>query len=1691
MNISRPVGSEVTEVEFGYFTARDIKNLSVKQITHPQVFDSLGHPISGGLHDLALGAYDKTPCATCRLDARFCPGHIGHIELPIPVYNPLFFSQMYILIRSACLYCYSFRLNRLEIHRYECKLRLLQYSLVTECEMLEEIRADGAIDDGDAEFEEAVEDNKLISTKSTTSPSKKNDTEKQRHLNEKQLIRRRAQFVSDAIARAKETGQVHKSAAVLEERRKLIHEFMKLLLSRQKCDNCGMFSPGFRKDGTSKIFETALRDKQLQNNKLKGGYRQDAMFDRADRRSRQMNVNEVKQKEENDNIEDEEIDNVDGKPQPAKSVSGRYVLSTEVRNHLRRLFRKEKNIVQLIFQSKATSDSVNADMFFIQYLAVPPTRFRPPSKVGGETHEAVQNELLSRILQSALRIRDLNERMNELKHDKVTDNSVEARQILSQLMNTFVTIQNDVNAFIDSSKSAPTMGAARIPPPGIKQLLEKKEGLFRKHMMGKRVNYAARSVISPDPNIETNEIGIPPVFAVKLTYPEPVTPYNFQEMRKAVINGPVVWPGATHIENEDGTLIALHTMTTEQRTALANQLLTPSFGAAVTNKKVYRHIRNQDVVIMNRQPTLHKASMMGHKVKVLQGEKTLRLHYANTSAYNADFDGDEMNMHFPQNENARAEAMMLANTDSQYLVPTSGKPLRGLVQDHVVTGMWMTSNDTMFTREQYHQLVYGTIRPEDGHTTTNRILTVPPAIIKPIPMWTGKQVISTVLLNLKPLDRPGLNLISKNKVDNKYWGEDSQENTVLFMNGNLLCGILDKSQFGASEFGFVHSVHEIYGAHVAGKLLSVLGRLFTKYVQSRGFTCGMDDLRLTQEGNEWRSDILESAKNVGTKAALEVVNLPEETKQNNAELRRRLEEVLRHNEKLAVMDAVVQKYVNAVTSEVVAKCIPDGTLKAFPKNSFMSMVLSGAKGSNVNLSQIMCMLGQQALEGRRVPVMISGKSLPSFKAFDTSAKSGGYIASRFFSGVKPQEFYFHCMAGREGLIDTAVKTSRSGYLQRCLIKQLEGVQTQYDNTVRDSDGSLVQFLYGGDAIEVIQESHLMNFDFCAQNFHSLLQKYPAHEVAGMVDETSAASYSRKVRKNAAKEVNLPHYLKSNKYEPTISKYSPSTYLGSVSEVFQQKLDEYTAARKDTIFSKHSESGITEKMFKALMQLKYMHSLVQPGEAVGILASQSIGEPSTQMTLNTFHFAGHGAANVTLGIPRMREIVMTASLNIKTPQMRLPVLDDVSDDQADDFCKSVARVVISELIDEIFVTERTGIAPDAETVARAYTVRMKFYPREEYESEYDIIQDVLEHAVVVKLLSKLTSTISKELKRQKKASSSGSDAAPQIGKAVKQSADDVLTEKVGDAKTKKDDESDDEDEDDDGDASAEKRKSRTKEASSYEDPDDEDNEVIKSLGKTDYDDEDDEEVEVEKAVEDGDDDTEDAAMTDLRRPLSKRAIERQQEVVGMYPNVTRFDFDDAHGEWCEFELQYPSDNHKLLVINIIESVCRALVVRETPRIGRCLRAQPTKGSSKRSLVTEGVNFQAMWDHDDFIDVNGITSNNIAAVLETYGVEAARNTIVMEIANVFEPYGIKVNARHLELIADMMTRDGGYLAFNRHGVEASASPFLKMSFETTFNFLKQAVLNGDIDDLDSPSARLVVGKLSKVGTGSFDVLTRLNW
>lgn len=439
----------------------------------------------------------------------------------------------------------------------------------------------------------------------------------------------------------------------------------------------------------------------------------------------------------------------------------------------------------------------------------------------------------------------------------------------------------------------------------------------------------------------------------------------------------------------------------------------------------------------------------------------------------------------------------------------------------------------------------------------------------------------------------------KTKVPGKLWGSDSKEDKVIFVNGELLCGVLDKAAFGASDYGLVHSVYELYGPDIAGKLLGILSRLFTKFLQHRAFTCRMDDLLLTSSGNSARTALLDSGKNLGYEAAVE--NFPSLSNLERGEvpgaLRSLLEDVLRDDNKMAGLDMTVKTKLSKLTTSIANACLPDQLVRQFPYNHMQTMTLSGAKGSAVNVRQISCGLGQQELEGRRVPVMVSGKTLPSFRAFETKAIAGGYVASRFLTGIKPQEFYFHCMAGREGLIDTAVKTSRSGYLQRCLIKHLEGICVHYDNTVRGNDNSVYQFAYGGDALDVTKQKHLYQFDFVAQNHETFANRLRPRQITDIVDQTTAVKHMKRRKKG--------------EQDPTMSVYNPTRYLGSTSEEFAAGVEAYIKSNPRTLRKKSAseprfgtwKAKITSKEFRSLMNLKYMRSLVEPGEAVGLLASQ--------------------------------------------------------------------------------------------------------------------------------------------------------------------------------------------------------------------------------------------------------------------------------------------------------------------------------------------------------------------------------------------------------------------------------------------------------------------------------------------------------
>jgi DNA-directed RNA polymerase I subunit RPA1 len=1540
------------------------------------------------------------------------------------------------------------------------------------------------------------------------------------------VIRRRNAFVKKSLKAAKASPwewEREKNEGVAEARRAVVKAFLKSITSGRVCGNCNGISPTFRKDRYVKIFEKALRPKEKAK-MSQGNFRAVSAVQILVQAKKGKTVGDfdegIADIDLSSNEEDEEGEGqtldfngdiavgeartaISGNSRPKVApATQRFVDAAEVKAQLTLLFEREQDILSLVYNSRSTSKKatkVSAEMFFLQTLLVPPNKYRPEARTGeGEIAEAQQNTLYKSILKNC-------ETVAQIYQDIVNPTkAAEAPSLRTRhyhdLQEGCCRLQDAVNSLIDRDRN-PIQGAAgKKNEDGIKQKLEKKEGLFRKNMMGKRVNFAARSVISPDPNIETNEIGVPPVFAKKLTYPEPVTSHNFKDMQQAVINGVDKWPGAAAIENENGQVISLRMKTQDERLALANQLLASSSSSAIgaRNKKVHRHLTNGDVVLMNRQPTLHKPSIMGHRARVLPGEKTIRMHYANCNTYNADFDGDEMNMHFPQTEIARAEALQIADTDHQYLVATSGKPLRGLIQDHISVSVWMCNRDTFFDRATYQQLIYNCLRPENGHIVGERIVTVPPAIIKPFPRWTGKQVITTILKNVMPVNHAPLVLTSKSSTPGDRWGKGSEEGVVHFKGGEFITGILDKSQIGPTGGGFIHSIHEVYGPTVAGKMLSILGRLLTKYLHIRAFTCGIDDLRLTPKGEQVRKEKLEEAHRIGLEVAAKYVSLDnQKPTDTDPELLSRLEDVVRDDSKLAGLDMMMTKRSGQLSSDITLACLPSGLVKQFPKNQMQSMTVSGAKGSAVNANLISCNLGQQVLEGRRVPVMVSGKSLPCFKPFETDIRAGGYVVNRFLTGIRPQEYYFHAMAGREGLIDTAVKTSRSGYLQRCLIKGMEGLKVEYDTSVRDSDGSMVQFLYGEDGLDVTKQKHLTDFKFLLQNLISECEQlnYDDTNYATIFEEKDA------ILKRMKKALKYAKANNPNGPDPVLANFNPGKYGYATSEKFFDALTTYLKTNPDGMVKdkEHPDGVGTRKALESVLAAKYLKSVVEPGEAVGIVAGQSVGEPSTQMTLNTFHLAGHSAKNVTLGIPRLREIVMTASNHIATPSMTLRINPELSSGDGEKFAKAISVLSLAEVLDEATVSERIGPGV-AYAQAKTYDIHIKLFPSKEYTETYAIgVGDVL-FTLEKKFAPKLQSFTRKALGKKKGERSlkalANTAAVPEIGKSVgtieeaRLSAERELGE-------------DDEDDNGDDDATNDKQRANRSEAVSYGANDEEDDRVQAQMQREAEPEEDEEDMEDEgiggspRNPASDDEDEEANKGSTQSQTITAAAEEREAQVIKHCNDIVRFRFDESAGEWCEITLEYAAEVPKVLMLSIVEDALRHSLIQQIPGLRTCTYVpdEKVKDPVTEKLVkipvvhTSGVNLKAMQAYPHIINPNTISTNDIAAMLMNYGVEACRATIIQELSDVFGGHGISVDHRHLNLIADFMTRGGGFRPFNRNGLKGSVSPFMKMSFETTLGFLADAVSDGDWDDLSSPSSRIVIGRMSKVGTGAFDVLTQV--
>ncbi|KAK9992363.1 hypothetical protein SO802_027348 [Lithocarpus litseifolius] len=847
------------------------------------------------------------------------------------------------------------------------------------------------------------------------------------------------------------------------------------------------------------------------------------------------------------------------------------------------------------------------EKLIMENIAVPPVPIRPSVIMSGsQSNENDITERLKRIIQANASLRQ------ELLEASTASNRLAGWDVL----------QLEVAQYINSDVHVPLSMQASRPLGGFFQRLKGKQGRFRGNLSGKRVEYTGRTVISPDPNLKITEVAIPIQMARILSYPERVSHHNIEKLRQRVSNGRDKYPGAQVVINADGSKrIPVYGAKKQIADALR-------YGDVV-----HRHLEDGDIVLFNRQPSLHRMSIMCHRARVMPW-RTLRFNESVCNPYNADFDGDEMNMHVPQTEEARTEAVMLMGVQNNLCTPKNGEILVASTQDFLTSSFLITRKDTFYDRAAFSLMcsyMVDGMDPVDLPT---------PAILKPIELWTGKQLFS-VLVRPHANVRVYVNLTVKEKSYTKPNKEGEREKEamcpndgfVYFRNSELLSGQLGKATLGnGNKDGLFSVLLRDYKAHAAATCMNRLAKLSARWIGNHGFSIGIDDVQPSKYLNERRLETI-SRGYQGCHEKIKFYNegkLPPETGCDAAQ----------------TLEAEITRILNNIRDETGKVCMKE----LHWRNSPLIMSQCGSKGSPINISQMIACVGQQSVGGRRAPNGFIDRSLPHFPRKAKTPAAKGFVANSFYSGLTATEFFFHTMGGREGLVDTAVKTADTGYMSRRLIKALEDLSIHYDDTVRSASGCVVQFRYGDDGMD---PAYMEGKNGAPLNFDRLFLKAKATCPAGGNACLSPSEVSERVESRLSEDDMTPEggcsVAFKNSFKCFLDEYVKSlTKTRETLESVESLAGEENSEIRERVIK--NISGVTPKQLEVFLNTcisRYHLKKIEAGTAIGAIGAQSIGEPGTQMTLKTFHFAGVASMNITLGVPRIKEIINGAK-KISTP-----------------------------------------------------------------------------------------------------------------------------------------------------------------------------------------------------------------------------------------------------------------------------------------------------------------------------------------------------------------------------------------------------------------------------------------------------------
>ena len=936
-----------------------------------------------------------------------------------------------------------------------------------------------------------------------------------------------------------------------------------------------------------------------------------------------------------------------------KSFDEAKKLNSELDKHLKKASEdlnplRVLNLFKMISPSDCELLGINPaegrpEMFLWQFVPAPPICIRPSVAQDNASTEDDLTTKLSDIVYISSLIRS----------------ALQKGQPVQTIMEQWEYLQLQIAMYVNSdvpNLQQPGYGKAIR---GFCQRLKGKQGRFRGNLSGKRVDFSGRTVISPDPNLGIDQVAVPILVAMNLTYPERVQKQNIEKLRKCVINGPNVHPGAQQIMKKDSDhKISLRFARKEME---AKNL---RYGDVVE-----RHLEDGDIVLFNRQPSLHKLSIMSHYVKV-RPWRTFRLNECVCNPYNADFDGDEMNLHVPQTEEARTEAINLMGVKNNLSTPKNGEPIISATQDFITAAYLLSSKENFFDRKTFTNLCMYMV---DANIQLDL---PPPAIVKPQQLWTGKQVFS-VLMRPNKQSLVKVNLDAKCRdyraSSNKEPDMDPNDGWLVVRNSEVMCGRMDKTTVGSGKKDSIfYIILRDYGPDEAVIAMNRLAKISARYLTNQGFSIGISDV--------YPSPALRSHKDsLVIKAYEECEHLIQKFKEGNLDKATgcNMEETLEN---------AISGILNRVRQQAGDYCIE--TLSKW--NAPLVMAKSGSKGSNINVAQMVAVVGQQIIGGQRVPDGFQDRSLPHFPKNSRQPPSKGFVRNSFFSGLTPTEFLFHAISGREGLVDTAVKTAETGYMSRRLMKSLEDLSVQYDNTVRNSSSIIVQFQFGADKLDPVDmegNAVPVHFDRTWTHAEALTldnneKSLLPYQITAHCEKLLAKQKSLYTRTGLLYNEPLPYddpsdygvdeHESARDFLATITKYvdEKASHMARVRQnltLHDFKDDSKRTGMRHKLSHESDEerqrrirveramkvSARTLEMFVKLCLLKYEKAKVEPGHAVGAVGAQSIGEPGTQMTLKTFHFAGVAGMSITQGVPRIKEII-NASKVISTPVITCPL-----------------------------------------------------------------------------------------------------------------------------------------------------------------------------------------------------------------------------------------------------------------------------------------------------------------------------------------------------------------------------------------------------------------------------------------------------